>query len=343
MRVGIVGAGAIGRVHAEALLAATDVSLAGVYDVDRDRARSLAGSLGTRAFVSPHELYEASTGVVIASPNRTHAQYALEALEHGRSLLCEKPMAVSLAQAADMRTRAAAASAVCAVGFNYRYLKVVQEAHRRIADGTLGRVLHVDVAFKRHSALTRKHFTWRDGAEERCTSGALGDLGVHLIDLLHFLFDSGIDLTCCRVGLQTKVPRKGGRRVRVDDHAFVSGLLESGPSFTLTASKASQPEQTGFTLALTGSRGELVHDSQDGPVLHLRTGVDWEQIKLLGPGRLEDPPGEVPGWADSFLDQVQDWSGAATGSRPAAHVADFDTGYRAQRVLEELLRLGGRA
>ncbi|OSZ60029.1 oxidoreductase [Streptomyces pharetrae CZA14] len=342
MRVGIIGAGGIGRVHAEAVRAGTGVSLSGVYDVDRDRACALAGALRTRAFGSPHELYEASTGVIIAAPNRTHAGYAREALENGRSLLCEKPMAVSLAEAADMRTRAAASAAVCAMGFNYRYLGVVQEARRRITDGTLGRVLHADIAFTRPSALTRKHVTWRDGEAERCSSGALGDLGVHLIDLLHFLFDSSIDLTRCRVGLQTKVPRKGGVEVKVDDHAFVSGLLEDGPSFTLTASKATRPEHTGFTLALTGSRGDLVHHSQDGPVLHARTGVDWEPVKVLGPGRLADPAGEVPGWADSFVDQLHAWAGAVTGSRPPASVADFDTGYRAQRVLEELLRGGGR-
>jgi glucose-6-phosphate 3-dehydrogenase len=342
VRVGIVGAGNIGRIHAEAVLAGTDVSLAGVYDVDARKARSMASSLGVPAFASADELYEASTGVVVAAPNRFHAGYALEALERGRSLLCEKPMAVSLAQAADMRVRAAESSVICAMGFNYRHLGVVREARRRIADHALGRLLHVDIAFKRQSALTRTHFTWRDGMDERCTSGALGDLGVHLIDLLHFLFDTRIDLTSCQVGLQTKVPRKGDMEVMVDDHAFVSGRLESGPSFTLTASKASRPEDTGFTFTLTGSGGDLVHDSQDGPVLHLRTGVEWEQIKVLGQGRLEDPPGEVPGWADSFLDQLQAWAGAVRTSGHPEDMAGFDSGYDAQRVLEELLRLGGR-
>ncbi|MFE2296934.1 Gfo/Idh/MocA family protein [Streptomyces sp. NPDC059445] len=342
MRVGIVGAGGIGHTHARAVAASDTASLAGVFDLDQDKAWALAHAMGTTAFTTPADLYEAADGVVIASPNRTHADYAHEAIATGLSVLCEKPMAVSLAQATGMRTLAADAPGICAMGFNYRYLQVIRETRRHIDEGTLGRILHVDVAFKRASALTRKHFTWRDSAEERLTSGALGDLGVHLIDLLHFLFGGPVDPAACQVALRTKVARKGSRTVEVDDHTFVSGRLRTGPSFTLTASKASQPHETGLTLALTGTRGELTHDSKDGPVLQLRTGVDWEQIKLLGTARLDDPSGEVTGWADSFVDQLHDWTRAVTAAPGPRTLADFEDGHRAQQVLQDLLRIGAR-
>ncbi|MFE2531599.1 Gfo/Idh/MocA family protein [Streptomyces sp. NPDC059371] len=340
MRVGIIGAGGIGHMHARAVAASDTASLAGVFDVDPAKARALAHASGTTTFASPGDLYAAADGVVIASPNRTHAGYAHEAIASGLSVLCEKPMAISLAQAVGMRTLATDAPGICAMGFNYRHLHVIREARRHIDEGTLGRILHVDVAFKRASALTRKHFTWRDSAEERLTSGALGDLGVHLIDLLHFLFQRAVDPAACQVALRTKVAHKGSRAVEVDDHTFVSGRLRTGPSFTLTASKASQPHETGLTLALTGTRGELTHDSKDGPVLQLRTGVDWEQIKLLGTSRLEDPPGEVTGWADSFLDQLHEWTRAANAAPGPRTLADFEDGHRAQQVLQELLRIG---
>ncbi|WP_392958376.1 Gfo/Idh/MocA family protein [Streptomyces sp. LN245] len=340
MRVGIIGAGGIGHMHARAVAASDTATLAGVFDLDPARAQSLAQASATVAFPSPRDLFGAVDGVVIASPNRTHADYAHEAIGSGLSVLCEKPMAVSLAQATGMRTLAADAPGICAMGFNYRYLHVIREARRLLDEGTLGHVLHVDVAFKRASALTRKHFTWRDSAEERLTSGALGDLGVHLIDLLHFLFHRPVDLAACQVALRTKVARKGSRAVEVDDHTFVSGRLRTGPSFTLTASKASQPHETGLTLALTGTRGDLTHDSKDGPVLQLRTGVDWEQIKLLGTGRLEDPPGEVTGWADSFLDQLHDWTRAVAAAPGPRTLADFEDGHQAQQVLQDLLRIG---
>ncbi|GAA3797982.1 Gfo/Idh/MocA family oxidoreductase [Streptomyces coacervatus] len=342
MRVGIIGAGGIGRMHAKAVTAAEEADLAGVYDVDPDRAQTLARLVGTTAFASPEDLYAASTGVVVASPNRTHAEHARQAIAHGTSVLCEKPMAVSLTQAAEMRTRAMEANGVCAVGFNYRYLPVMRELRTRIESGELGRILHVNVAFKRTSALTRKQFTWRDGLQERFTSGALGDLGVHLIDLLYFLFSSPVDLPNCQVALQTKVATKGSRQVKVDDHTFVSGRLANGPSFTLTASKSSKPEEAGLTLSVTGGLGDFSYNSQDGPVFHLRTGVDWEQLKALGTSYLEDPSGEVAGWADTFLAQLHDWTAAVTTSAQMGTLADFEDGYRAQRVLEELLRTGGR-
>lgn len=131
MRVGIIGAGNIGRVHARAVLASADdgVSLAGLFDVDQGRADTLAADLGTRAFASLGELHEAADGIVVASPNRTHAAYACEALAQGRHVLCEKPMATSLAEAADMLRLSSGAAGVSCVGFNYRYLPVVREIH----------------------------------------------------------------------------------------------------------------------------------------------------------------------------------------------------------------------
>lgn len=340
MRVGIIGAGGIGRTHAHALLADEGTTLAGLYDVDTPRAVTVAEGLGVPAFGSLDEFYEAVDAVVVASPNRTHASYACEAIDRGRHVLCEKPMAVSVEETVAMRDRAAGAPVVSCVGFNYRCLGVVQEIRRQLDEGVLGRVLHVDLAFRRGSALTRKTFTWRDNAEERFTSGALGDLGVHLIDLLHHLFDSQVDTGACQVGLRTKVAEKEGRRVRVDDHAFVSGRLAEGPHFTLTASKSSTPEDIGFRVSVTGSRGELLYHSQDGPLLYVRTGVEWETVKVLDALGLEDPPGEIHGWADSFVAQLYNWTAAVAGAGHLGALAGFDDGHRAQLVLDELLRKG---
>ncbi|MFE5243325.1 MULTISPECIES: Gfo/Idh/MocA family protein [unclassified Streptomyces] len=343
MRVGIIGAGNIGRVHARAVLASADdgVSLAGLFDVDQGRAGALAAELGTRAFASLGELHGATDGIVVASPNRTHAAYAGEALAHGRHVLCEKPMATSLAETAEMLRLSSGATGVSCVGFNYRYLPAVREIRRRIEEEEIGRVLHVAVALRRSSAVTRARFTWRDGPAERSTSGALGDLGVHLVDMLHFLFRSPVDTGSCRVGLQTRVATKEGHEVMVDDHAFVSGGLTDGPHFTLTASKSSAPDELGLAVTVTGSRGDLSYHSRDGQILLVRTGVDVEPVKLLGPARLPDPPGEVTGWGDSFLEQLQEWAGAASGTRPEV-LAGFGDGHLAQRVLEDLLRRGER-
>uniref|UniRef100_A0AAU3GRI8 Gfo/Idh/MocA family oxidoreductase n=1 Tax=Streptomyces sp. NBC_01401 TaxID=2903854 RepID=A0AAU3GRI8_9ACTN len=341
MRVGIIGAGGIGRTHAQAVLAAGGgAGLAGFYDVDASRAALVAGGLGVPAFTCVDAFYEAVDAVVVASPNRTHASYVCEAVDRGRHVLCEKPMAVSVDETLAMRDRAAGAPVVCCVGFNYRCLGVVREIRRQIDEGVLGRVLHVDLAFRRGSALTRKTFTWRDNAAERFTSGALGDLGVHLIDLLHHLFDSEVDTGFCQAGLRTKVAAKEGRTVCVDDHAFVSGRLTGGPHFTLTASKSATPEDIGFRVAVTGTRGELLYHSQDGPVLNVRTGVEWEAVKVLDTFGLADPPGEIPGWADSFVAQFQNWTAAVAGTGGVEALAGFDDGHRAQQVLEELLRRG---
>ncbi|MCT9872623.1 Gfo/Idh/MocA family oxidoreductase, partial [Paenarthrobacter aurescens] len=74
------------------------------------------------------------------------------------------------------------------MGFNYRYLSFVNILKNLIANGELGRILTVRTHIKKNSALRRKTFSWRDGGESLRTSGALGDLGIHLIDMLWYLF-----------------------------------------------------------------------------------------------------------------------------------------------------------
>lgn len=340
MRIGIIGAGNIAAAHVRAMRELDGVEAAGVYDPDRARAEALVLGTPATAFDSPEELHAAVDGVIIASPNRSHFDHACAALAHGRHVLCEKPMAVTPRQTAEMAERAEASGLVCAVGFNYRYLPVAQELRRRIAAGDFGRILHADLAFKRGSALTRKSYTWRDGGEELATSGALGDLGVHLIDLLEFLFGHPLDPDASLVKLRTNVPAKEGRTVHVDDHAFVGGRLHDGAYVTLTASKSALPDDLGLSLRIIGERQEATYRSATGPVLWLRSGVEWTEVKLLGGNRLPDPAGEVDGWSDTFVHQLEEWADAMAGVRRPRSLAGFPDGHRAQTALDRLLAEG---
>ncbi|MET9871025.1 Gfo/Idh/MocA family oxidoreductase [Streptomyces sp. NPDC006386] len=343
MKIGIIGAGGIALAHLRAAETVTGVEAAGVYDVMPDKAAELAGRFGCAAFSSTTELYERVDAVVIASPNHTHADYAEDAVRHGRHVLCEKPMTTTVAEAERITALAEESGLVCAMGFNYRYLDAIGEIRNLVRGGELGSVLFAEAGFRRGSALTRSRFTWRDSALGRSTSGSLGDLGVHLVDMLDRLFDSPVDSTSCRTKLQVNVPQKEGQDVQVDDYAFVSGLLENGTFFNLTTSKSSLPEELGFSLKIIGDRKELYYHSKDDTTYFLKSRVTWEQGTFAREEVLASPPGEVPGWSDTFRHQLREWRDAVTagdggaGRSADSALADFGDGLRSQRVLERLL------
>ncbi|SDC49518.1 Gfo/Idh/MocA family protein [Streptomyces prasinopilosus] len=339
MRIGIMGAGNIAAVHLGAVRATVGAELVGLHDIAADRARTTAATFGCRAFSSPASLYRNVDAVVVASPNHTHHAIATDAVRLGKHVLCEKPMAVSTTEAAAMARAVRDTGLRCVVGFNYRFLDVAERMRQLISSEELGRPLMVEAAFRRGSALTRSTFTWRDSAQGRSTSGALGDLGVHLIDLLHFLFRAQVDTASCVTRLRTHIPEKEGRAVDVDDDAFVAGRLGSGMYFQLTASKATLPEETGLFLKVVCTRGEFVYHSREDRTLLVRPGTEWHRESLPPPGPTADPSGEVPGWADSFHRQLGEWVDVVVHGKESDRLADFEDGLRAQLVLARLLEV----
>ncbi|GIJ78827.1 glucose-6-phosphate 3-dehydrogenase [Micromonospora phaseoli] len=340
MRIGIVGAGNIARAHVNAIHLLPHTELVGVHDIAPDRAAAAATRFGCSAFDRLDSLYDQIDGVIIASPNHTHAELATEAIARGKHVLCEKPMTVTVGQARELTDMAEASGLSCGISFNYRYLDVVHEVRRIVDDGVLGRPLFIEVSFQRSSALTRRHFTWRDSEVGLSTSGALGDLGVHLLDLLPFMFGSAVEARNCRIKLRTNVPEREGRPVRVDDYAFVGGHLTNGVYFTMVASKSALPEDVGLSLRIVGEGSEFSYHSRDGAAYHLRSAVRWERRPLRQRRPLADPVGEVTGWGSTFHHQLREWSDLVHGRRPRTRLADFADGLRAQTILADLLEQG---
>jgi glucose-6-phosphate 3-dehydrogenase len=327
--------------HMSAVTANPHTTIVGVYDVATGRAEEAARAFGCAAFDSWERLYAEADGIIIASPNDTHAQYALDALGHGKHVLCEKPMTTTLADARKLAHLASRCDVTAGVGFNYRYLAVARALRRILRSGDLGGVLFAELALMRSSALTRTAFTWRDSAQGRSTSGALGDLGVHLFDTLRFLFDAELDPSSWKIRLRTDVPEKEGQTVHVDDSAFVSGRLINGPHFHVVVSKTSLPEDRGLSLRLVGEKADFSYRSTDTTgTYRLRTRISWVE-HALGAVQLDDPPGEVPGWTATFHAQLADWANTATGRASRSRLATFADGLRTQEVLDGLLRAAG--
>ena len=182
-RVGILGAGFIGRIHARNLVRDRRVELVGVADVAPDAASRLAGEVGTRALASLDQLLDAGVDAVyVCTPNAHHVEPVVTALAAGVHVFSEKPMATSLDGAARVREAARAARGAYQIGFNRRFAHVYRFAKARIDEGRIVPRL----AQMKHNRGELVQPPWT--GDPAVTGGYLYETPVHLFDMARFLF-----------------------------------------------------------------------------------------------------------------------------------------------------------
>lgn len=338
IKVGFIGTGSVATVHAEAVQALPGARTAKIFDLDFARSKSFAARFGGTAVAELTDLLQGVDCIVVASPNNTHAKYAIQAALASLPVLCEKPMANSVEEAEAMLSIANLTGIYHAVGFNYRFLPAVQKARAMMDDDELGDIISIKLALRRDSALTRKHVTWRDSSLSNMTSGAMGDLGVHLIDLAHYLSRSEINADSVRALCKTNVRNKENGVVEVDDYSFFGAQLSNGTFVEISSSKTALPEEIGLFVEIIGSRQTFYFHSGFRDFFQLRKGVYWNDVPLPCNAVLPDPVREVPGWADTFLNQMTSFL-----QRRQSPIADFADGLKAQKVLTRVIEQGRSA
>lgn len=189
MRLGIVGCGTIGNVHAAAAQRA-GIEIAGAWDVHVDRAQSLTGQRGGRTCSSLDALLAMPEvdAVVVAVPNHLHAALAIQCLAAGKHTLLEKPMALSVAECQAVSAAAAKAGRVLQVGFVCRGSPAARAAKRFIDAGRFGTISHIKCASYRRRGVPGLGGWFTTKALSG--GGALIDLGVHILDLSLYLAGS---------------------------------------------------------------------------------------------------------------------------------------------------------
>jgi predicted dehydrogenase len=288
--------------------------------------------------------------VDICTPGDTHAEIAIAALDAGKHVLCEKPLANTLAEAEAMAAAAARAAqhgVRAMVGFNYRRVPAVALARRLVNDGRIGGLRHVRAAYLQDwLADVSAPLTWRL-QQDRAGSGALGDIGAHAVDLAQYL--SGEHLTGVSGLLNTFVnerPVAGSNGqtgpVTVDDAALFSGRLASGALAAFEAPRVAAGRKNALTIELNGELGSLSFDLERLNELNFYDRTESEstagfrRILVTEPGHpyLEAwwPPGHVLGWEHTFVHQARDLLVDIAGDDdPEPSFAD---GLQVQRVLD---------
>lgn len=184
-RVGLVGAGEIGRLRAESLQSLSDVELVAVSDLDPDRAKQAAaasGQAGVRVETRAEAIFENADidGVILATPPRWHEELGLACLSAGKHLLCEKPLATTVEGCEVLVSAAGAAGLTLATGFTLRQTPAARQAKLLVDSGAIGELDHVRV-FHGHAGDEFSNQWVRDATVSG--GGTLMDNGIHMIDM----------------------------------------------------------------------------------------------------------------------------------------------------------------
>lgn len=355
--VGLIGSGFMGRAHAIALHAvgavygaqATPRCLA-IADRDAASAAAAAKELGFERGEGDWRrlLDDPAIDVVdICTPNHMHFEMAAAALEAGKHVYCEKPLALSVAEAERLADLARRTGKVHAVGLNYTTNPLIRTAQEMIVAGEIGEpVAFSGRYFEDYMASPDVPFGWR--CERRLAgAGALADLGSHLINLVHYLLGRPARIMG---DVQTVIGRRRDpvtgeqRRVENEDIARAFFELESGIPATLEISRIATGRKCGLAFDIFGSEGALAFDQERMNEIRVyaagdRPGRAGFRTVLAGPehgdyARFCPAPGHGLGINDLKIIELHRLIDAIEGG--AAFYPDFDEGLAVQRVMEAI-------
>ncbi len=368
LAVAMVGHSFMGRSHSQAWRTAPrffDLPLHPVMKVvvgrDAGRAAAAADALGWQESSADWQATIARDDVDlvdICTPGDSHAEIAVAALRAGKHVLCEKPLANTVAEAQEMAAAARAARAdgvVAMVGFTYRRVPAVALARELVAEGRIGQVRHVRAQYLQDwIADPEAPLSWRlDKA--KAGSGALGDIGAHIVDLTQFI--TGHRLTSVVGEMETFVKERpvatehaglsgsaGTERgpVTVDDAAAFLGHFGDGALGVFEATRFASGRKNAIRIEVNGSKGSLAFDFEDMNVLELFDAT--EPARTAGFRRILAteadhpyvaawwPPGHGLGYEHGFTHQVVDLVSAVAAGEDARPT--FDDGLQVQRVLD---------
>ena len=373
--VGMVGYAFMGVAHSQAWRNAPrffdlpmSVDMAVVAGRNEEAVRAAAATLGWRDVETDWKalVHRDDVDLVdVCTPGDTHADIAIAALRAGKHVLCEKPLANSVAEAEAMVAAAEQAPGVAMVGFTYRRVPAIQLARRLVADGRIGTVRHVRAQYLQDwIADPTVPLSWRLD-RQRAGSGALGDIGAHIVDLAQFV--TGEQVTGVSAVLETFVHERpvadsftglsgsasGDRTgpVTVDDAAIFLGRMSGGGLATFEATRFAYGRKNAIRLEINGSAGSLAFDFEDMNVLHLFDATEpaatagFRRIVVTEPEHPYVgawwPAGHGLGYEHAFTHQVVDLvGGIASGTAPAPTFAD---GLQVQRVLDAVERSSAAA
>ena len=308
INIGIIGCGKIAQKrHIPEYLENVDANLVGFYDLNQARAKEISETFGGTAFDSIEDLLADPSidAVSVCTANHTHAAITIQALQAGKHVLCEKPMATTLEDCQGMVDAANKAGKVLVIGQNQRLTKTHKKARELIRNGEIGQIIGFRTTFGHGGPETWSidpgKNTWFFD-KNIAVMGAMADLGIHKTDLLLFLTDQKIVETTAHL---TTIDKRGadGELIKVDDTAICVYQLENGAIGTMTASWTFYGPEDNTTI-IYGTKGimRLYEDPQFSIQLFLKGGEKiYHEIDTIQTNENQTSSGVIDAFVESVI------------------------------------------
>jgi predicted dehydrogenase len=355
----IIGLGFVGKAHLEALRR-LGIPVRGILGSSPERTREAARELKIEhSYSSLDELVRdpSVNAIHICTPNYVHFEQSKAALEGGKHVMCEKPLAMDTRQSQSLIELSRKLNLVGAVTYNLRYYPLCNEARAIVQKGLIGEPRLIHGSFLQDWLLYPTDWNWRLQPELGGDMRVVADIGTHWLDLLTWITGKRVVELCA--DLATVIPvrkRPRGRvqtfqqttgetddfKVTTDDYASILLHFEAGAHGVCTVSQISAGRKTRLWFEIDGSEGSLAWNSEDPNTLWIgrRREPNQELIKdpsLMSPearGYAAYPGGHAEGYPDTFVQLFKDFYAyldAGNFSKPRAFPT-FETGHEEMRL-----------
>jgi predicted dehydrogenase len=378
-RAGVVGIGFIGAAHIEQLRRMGNVEVAALASTTNPDKKAEALCI-PRGYANYHDMIdrEKLDCLHICTPNSSHYEIAMYALEKGVHVVCEKPMTTTIAEAEKMLAKAKETGLVNAVNYNCRFYPLVFQIREMIRAGKLGSLYHIGGSYLQDWLFLDTDYSWRLENDLSGNSRAFGDIGTHWIDMVQFVTGLKVTEVMADFAVFHKTRKKplkpvdtySGMALRpedyeekpvsTEDYALVAFHLENGVYGSCTVSQVFAGRKNQMVLDIGGSKSAVHWDSENSNALWIgrRECENGELVKdpsILSPaasGITGFPGGHVEGFPDTFKQSFRKIyeAIAAGGQNPAAggrtgtanfagpDFATFEDGLQEMILIEKIIQ-----
>ena len=345
IQVAVAGLGFIGPAHIEALRRLPNIEVVAVSDVDMTTAKMKAQELGIEKHTDDFEelMSEEIDSVHICTPNNLHFEMAKKALNAGKHLVCEKPLATTVEEAEELVNLAEAKNLVNAVHFNIRYYPLIRQMKVSREKGELGEVYSIIGSYLQDWLFHETDYNWRLEPEQSGESRAIADIGSHLIDLLEYI--SGLEIVEVMADFNTihktrKKPLKpietySGMMLRpqdyadvpinTEDHANVMLRFNNGNRGVVTVSQVSAGRKNRLSLEIAGSKQTFAWTSEQPNDLWIGKRESYNGMMMRDPSLFDDqsrnlisfPGGHNEGFPDTSKQMFKEVYAAIAENDPS--------------------------
>ncbi len=308
LRVGIIGMGRISGVHIDGLKKAEDVKIVAICDIDEQKLNAAGDRLEIAPeyrFTDYHDLISCDIvdAVEICTPNYLHVQMACDVICAGKPVNIEKPLSDTYEKVPallELLEKYPQPNMIC---FSYRFLPAVRYARKLIGEGKIGKILTVNIEYLQSGSFVEgRRMEWRF-VKSKSGTGAIGDLGVHLIDMTRYLIGE-ITSVCARKRTFVKQRKMLDSDiigdVTTDDYCSFLADIEGGAVANFTVTRCAHGHSNTIKYDIFGTDGVISFNLNDPWELWLCLGI--EEVKTVGLHRISVPEEYLASQEQSFVD-----------------------------------------